>query len=60
MLNLYRTLNKKEEKEFRQWARDNYKPGEPINEMWHPVVEDECKKMNLEYSDARAKLQNNK
>tara|TARA_Y100001951_G_scaffold31361_1_gene24535 strand:- start:17 stop:613 length:597 start_codon:yes stop_codon:yes gene_type:complete len=42
---LFRDLNEAEEKEFRQWARDNYKAGDPIDTVWHPVVQDECKKM---------------
>lgn len=43
---MFRTLTTAEEKAFRQWARDNYKPGSPINPLWHPVVRDECAKIN--------------
>jgi hypothetical protein len=46
--NLFRDLNDAEEKEFRQWARDNYIPDSPISGAWHPVVRNECQKMNLE------------
>ena len=42
---LFRNLNEAEEKEFRQWARDNFKAGDTINVVWHPVVQDECRKM---------------
>ena len=42
---LFRDLNEAEEKEFRQWARDNFKAGDTINVVWHPVVQDECRKM---------------
>lgn len=42
----FRELDKKEEKEFRQWARDNYKKGDEIKPIWHPVVRDECNKIN--------------
>ena len=48
-MSLYRILDEEEEKEFRQWARDNFDPGhETINMAWHPVVQDECHKMNDE------------
>ena len=48
-LKLFRDLNSEEVKEFRQWTRDNYKPGEQISPVWHPVVQHECAEMNKEY-----------
>lgn len=45
-MNIYRTLDKKETKEFQQYAKENYVPGTAINPIWHPVVKEECKKMN--------------
>lgn len=42
----FRTLNKKEKNEFRQWARDNYTAGEDINEIWHPITQEECCAIN--------------
>ena len=45
---LFRDLSKEEEKPFRQWARENYKPMSPISGVSHPVVQDECRKMNEE------------
>ena len=45
---IWRTLNDKEVEEFRQWARDNHKPGNPVNDLWHPVVREECKKIDEE------------
>ena len=33
---------------FKQGARDNYKPGEEISGVWHPVVQKECVKINEE------------
>lgn len=42
---MFRLLNKKEEAEFRGWARRNYTPGAEISEVWHPVVQDECRRM---------------
>lgn len=47
-INLWRDLSPEEEKEYRQWARDNYRPASEIKGVWHPVVRDECKKMNNE------------
>lgn len=44
----FRQLNSEEEETFRQWARDNYQPGEPIKGIWHPVVQEECTKINRE------------
>ena len=43
---LFRKLSKREEAEFRQWARDNYMPDKETNSLWHPVVRDEWKKMD--------------
>jgi len=45
-MNIYRTLDKKETKEFQQWAKENYVPGTTISPVWHPVIKEECKKMN--------------
>lgn len=49
----FRILNAKQERLFRKWARDNYKPGAEINELWHPVVRDECFIMNTERRDGK-------
>ena len=43
---IFRDLSQQEEQEFRQWARNNYKTLEPIEGIWHPVIQDECRKMN--------------
>lgn len=45
-MELFRELSKEEEKEFRQWAKDNYVPNGKINSVWHPVVRSECEKIN--------------
>lgn len=51
-MNLYRDLNPEEEKEFRQWARDNFDPQKnEIMGFWHPVVRDECQKIIDEHKD---------
>lgn len=45
---MFRQLSDEETTEFKQWARENYKPGEAISSLWHPVVQEEAKKMNVE------------
>ncbi len=47
-MQLFRKLTPEEETEFRQWARDNYKPLTEIKGIWHPVVQVECTQMNIE------------
>ncbi len=47
-MNLFKNLTKKEEEEYRQWARDNYIPFTPIIGVYHPIVQEECIKMNKE------------
>ncbi len=42
---MFRFLDKEEEAKFRRWARDNYTPFTEISELWHPAVQDECRKM---------------
>ena len=44
----FRELNDDEIAAFRQWARDNYVAYDPINPLWHPVVRDECQRINEE------------
>lgn len=44
---LFRELDPVEQEQFREWARENYKPGEEINPVWHPVVQEECSKIEL-------------
>ena len=47
-MKLFRDLNEDEQVEFRQWARDNYEPFTEINVAWHPIVREECAKINTE------------
>ena len=50
MSGLFRDLIPEEEVEFRQWAKDNFKPETDIISLaWHPIVRDECYKMIKEY-----------
>jgi hypothetical protein len=46
--NMYRELTPDEITEFKQWARDNFKPGDPINNVWHDVVIEECELIKME------------
>jgi hypothetical protein len=45
----FRVLSEEETKAFRKWARDNYVISTPINNVWHPIVKEECHKMNRDY-----------
>ncbi len=45
---MFKTLTPDEEKQFRQWARDNYQPHTEIAGIWHPVIQDECVKINAQ------------
>jgi len=47
-MNLFRDLSEEEEAVFRKWAHDNYRAFAEINGTWHPVVQDECVKINIE------------
>ena len=44
----FKQLNQEEEKQFRLWARKNWHFGMEVNELWHPVVRDEIKKIKEE------------
>jgi hypothetical protein len=48
LTDIFRELDAAEEAEFRKWARDNWKPGMPISDVWHPAVRDEIRKMQEE------------
>ena len=47
-MTFFKDLSPEEEAEYRKWARDNYKPLSSIEGIWHPVVQDECIKINKE------------
>lgn len=53
-MSLHRKITKAEEKEFKQWARDNYSPGTVIPLLWHPVIVAECNLMDYELSKIEA------
>jgi len=48
MNGLFKAITEDEKPAFRQWARDNYEPFSEIKGVWHPVVQDECVKINQE------------
>lgn len=52
-MNLFKHLTPEEEGRYRKWARDNYTKFSPISGVWHPVVQDECAKMNAETGYSR-------
>lgn len=43
---LFRDLTDEEEADFRAWSRENYVKYSDIKGIWHPVVQDECKRIN--------------
>jgi hypothetical protein len=43
---MFTPLDPEQEASFRAWARENYKPGDAINDVWHPIVQEECHTMN--------------
>ena len=47
-MKLFKDLSAEEEAEYRQWARKSYTPFTEIKGIWHPVVQEECVKMNKE------------
>ena len=48
MTGLWKDLSDKEEAEFREWARKNYKPLSHIQGVWHWIIQEECVKINKE------------
>jgi hypothetical protein len=42
----FRTLDPDEAASFRQWARENYKRSEGIDPLWHPVIREECARID--------------
>lgn len=48
MSSLFKDLTPEEQKEYRQWARDNYEPGMEVNPVWHPIVRDEIELIKKE------------
>ena len=47
----YRELSNKEAQEFQEWARENWKVGDKVRSVWHPVIQEECAKMRMSMSE---------
>ena len=47
----FKQLTPEEEVEFRKWARETYTCGDHIWGVWHPVIQDECVRINCEKSN---------
>ena len=45
----FRELTAEEVEASKQWARENFKPGEEPNELWHPVVQEEWNKLQEQH-----------
>ena len=50
---LFRQLSNEEEIQFKTWASDNYVIGSEILEIWHPVIQKECQRINLFHSPSK-------
>lgn len=46
-----RVLTPEEKAEYRAWAHENFHVGMTINPLWHPVVRDECRKIEQDDYD---------
>lgn len=55
MNGLFKTLTEEEKPSFILWARDNYKPFDPIPPIWHPTTQAECRKINEETAKKQLK-----
>lgn len=56
---MFRDINDNEEERelFREWARENFKVGDDINELWHPIVRGECMSMIEEYKEKQLTIE---
>ena len=48
---LYRDLSEEETADFKAYARENYQAGSLINDVWHPVIKEECELINREFDE---------
>tara|TARA_R110000751_G_scaffold35325_2_gene86842 strand:- start:3712 stop:3939 length:228 start_codon:yes stop_codon:yes gene_type:complete len=42
----FQRLSNEDQERYRLWATNNYKAGQYINPMWHPVVRRECERIS--------------
>ena len=47
-MQMFKELTREQKAEFKDWARQNYKPLTEIKGVWHPVIQAECARMNDE------------
>ena len=45
---VFKVLSVDEETSYCLWARRNHQPGGEINLVWHPMVRNECRKIDTE------------
>lgn len=45
---MFRELSDGDKERFREWARNNYTPFTEVDSLWHPVVQEECERINEE------------
>ena len=50
-MKLFRDVKSEEVEEFKKWARENYKPMSEIKGIWHPIVQEECVRINEEAAE---------
>ena len=48
-MKIFSPLTEEAEVEFRAWAHKFYPPLTDINGVWHPVMQDECVRINEKY-----------
>jgi len=46
VMKLFKDFTRQEEIEFRTWAKENYVPFNDIKGIWHPIIQDECRRIN--------------
>lgn len=47
-MKMFKELTQGQTAEFKDWARQNYKPLTEIKGVWHPVIQAECARINDE------------
>jgi hypothetical protein len=48
---LFQELAPGDEKDYRQYAREHFKPESKLNPLWHPCIVNECIKIINEFYD---------
>jgi hypothetical protein len=50
-MKMFLVLSPEQEQSFRDWARHNYVPFDPIKGIWHPIIQQECAAINAEVGE---------